>query len=133
MLDKEKLKQQLSEEEFHVTQEKGTEIPFENKYWNNSEKGSYGCRVCGQKLFESDNKLDPTNINWGLQGWPAFEKAIPGSINFVEDKSYGLDRTEAVCSQCGAHLGHYFENAEADSDMHFCVNSCSLDFKGENK
>ena len=129
-MDKDELKKKLTPEEYHVTQEKGTEAPFSGKFLNHNEKGSYVCKICGQVLFPSDTKLDSSKLDWGLQGWPAFDQAVPGSIEYREDTSYGLVRTEVVCSNCKAHLGHIFED-DTSTAKHICANSCSLDFKSE--
>lgn len=128
-MNKDELKKKLTDEEYHVTQEKGTEIPFQNKYWDSKEEGGYKCKVCGAMLFTSDKKLDTSTGPSGLQGWPAFDEAIPGSIKYQDDDSMGMHRTEVVCANCGAHLGHLFDDAHAPSGKHFCVNSCSLDFE----
>ncbi len=128
-MDKEELKSKLTKEEYHVTQEGGTEKPFDNKYWNNNEKGMYTCKVCGQTLFASDAKVDSSKGPIGLQGWPAFEDAIPGSVEYREDNSLGMKRTEVVCSKCKSHLGHLFDDHETKTNKHFCVNSCAIDFK----
>lgn len=128
MLDKEKLKQQLSEEEFHVTQEKGTEVPFSGKYVNHHEEGTYACKVCGAPLFASGTKFDSGT------GWPSFDQALPNAVVYHEDSSHGMNRTEVTCANCGSHLGHKFNDGPADTTgERFCMNSCSLDFKGENK
>lgn len=128
-MNKDELKNKLSEEEYYVTQEKGTEAPFSGKYVNHNEKGSYTCKICGQVLFASDTKMDSNSGPSGLQGWPAFDQAIPGSVEFKDDDSLGMRRTEVVCSKCGSHLGHLFDDNHAKTGKHFCVNSCSIDFK----
>ncbi len=127
-MDKDELKKKLTAEEYHVTQEKGTEVPFSGEYWNTKDAGTYACKVCGQELFSSDAKEDPSQAPLGLQGWPAFTDAIPGTVKFVDDNSYGMHRTEAVCSKCGAHLGHFFDIEETSTRKHFCANSASLCF-----
>lgn len=128
-MDKEELKSKLSAEEYHVTQEGGTEKPFDNKYWESSEIGMYACKVCGQTLFASDKKVDSSKGPIGLQGWPAFEDAIPGSVEYKEDNTIGMKRTEVVCSKCKSHLGHLFDDSDTKTNKHFCVNSCAIDFK----
>ena len=127
-MDLENRKKELSELERKVTQEKGTEPPFSGKHWNRNEKGGYACKVCGQILFSSDTKLDSSTGPVGLQGWPAFDEAIPGSVEFKDDNTDGMNRTEAVCSHCKSHLGHIFDD-DTKTGKHLCINSCSLDFK----
>lgn len=123
----EKLKK-LTPEEFEVTQKKGTEMPFQNEYWNKHEKGMYVCKVCGAQLFESDSKFDSGT------GWPSYDKAIPGAVDYVEDTAHGMSRVEVVCKNCGAHLGHVFDDGPQDTTgKRFCINSCSLSFDEEKK
>ena len=126
-------KKDFSPEEKYLMHEGGTERPFDNEYWNNFEQGKYSCRSCNQILFSSETKIDSTSAPCGLQGWPAFGDAIEGSISFKRDLRYGLDRTEALCSKCGIHLGHVFDDVEGKGTRHFCVNSCSLDFSDEDQ
>ncbi len=126
-MDKEDLKKKLSEEEYYVTQEKGTEAPFSGKYYKETRQGMYNCKVCGNPLFSSDTKYHSDLP--GLAGWPSFNDAIPGSVLFAEDNSGGMHRTEVVCAKCNSHLGHIFDDAEASTGKHFCVNSCALDLE----
>lgn len=124
-MDKEELKNRLTAEEYHVTQEKGTEAPFSGKYYNETAEGTYTCKVCGTPLFSSEAKYH-SDIP-GLAGWPSFDQAIPGSVEYVEDTSMGMNRTEVVCAKCKSHLGHIFDDSEAKTGKHFCMNSCALD------
>lgn len=132
-MNKEELKAKLTPEEFHVTQEKGTEAPFSGEYVNNHDKGSYMCKVCGAPLFASDTKFDSGT------GWPSFDQALPGAVNYITDTSHGMHRTEVTCAHCNAHLGHVFDDGPLDPSVgsgqatgkRFCMNSCSLDFKKE--
>lgn len=120
----EKIKKKLSKEQYQVLVEKGTERPFTGKLLNNKEKGTYTCGACGNKLFDSTVKFDSGT------GWPSFYDAIPNSVKFINDNSHGMSRTEVVCSKCGGHLGHVFEDGPEDkTGKRFCINSCSLDFK----
>jgi peptide-methionine (R)-S-oxide reductase len=122
-MDKEDLKKKLSEEEYYVTQEKGTERPFQNIYWDNHDKGLYVCKICGAELFDSLQKYDSGN------GWPSFDDAIPGSVKYHEDTSHGMSRVEVVCAVCGSHLGHVFDDGPSNTTgKRFCTNSASLSF-----
>lgn len=123
-VDQDELKQRLTPEEFEVTQKAGTEAPFTGQYWDEHADGSYTCKVCGQELFNSEYKFESGS------GWPSFDRAVPGSIVMKTDSSHGMERTEVVCSRCGAHLGHMFEDGPKDTTgQRFCINSASLDLK----
>lgn len=120
---------QLTEQEIEVTQHGGTEVPFQNEYWDNGAHGEYKCKVCGTVLFRSDVKLDSSQGPVGLRGWPAFADAIPGTVEYRDDMKLGYKRVEVVCAHCGAHLGHLFDDHETPTGKHYCINSCSLDFE----
>jgi peptide-methionine (R)-S-oxide reductase len=107
---------------FQVTREAATERPFSGKYEREWADGSYHCICCGAKLFDSATKFDA-----GC-GWPSFDKAVPGAIEEIRDTSHGMVRVETVCAQCGAHLGHVFEDGPTDTGLRYCMNSASLDF-----
>jgi len=124
-MNKDELKKKLTPEQYQVTQEKGTEAPFTGKFVNHHEKGMYTCVVCGKPLFPSDTKFESGT------GWPSFDKAIPGAVTFKEDNDHGMRRTEITCTNCGAHLGHVFDDGPTDTGKRYCTNSCSLDFKPE--
>lgn len=121
-------KKKLTPEQYHILREKGTEMPFTGKYLNHNEKGEYTCAACGARLFKSDSKYEsdiPT-----LLGWPSFAQAAASdAIEFREDDSYGMHRTEVLCKNCGGHLGHVFADDSSPSGQHFCVSSAALDFK----
>jgi len=123
-----KNKKELTTQEKEVLHDGGTERPFTGEYWDHSVLGKYACKTCGQILFESDTKLDSSRGPLGLQGWPAFDTAISESIIYRDDNSIGMHRTEVLCSKCGVHLGHLFNDTDTKTGKHFCINSCTLDF-----
>lgn len=124
-MDLDKRKKELSDLEYKVTQEKATEAPFTGELLNNKESGMYVCKVCGQNLFSSDAKFDSGT------GWPSFDKPENlENILLVDDNSHGMRRTEVQCKNCGAHLGHVFNDGPKETTgERYCINSCSLDFK----
>jgi peptide-methionine (R)-S-oxide reductase len=117
---------QLSPEEFRVTRLKGTERAFTGKYWNHHEQGTYACICCGAPLFSSEEKFDS-----GC-GWPSFfDAAAKENIHTSPDYSFGMIRTEIECSNCGAHLGHVFDDGPRPTGLRYCVNSASINFNPE--
>lgn len=126
-LSEEALRQRLSEEQFMVTQHAATERPFTGIYWDNTAPGTYSCVVCGTGLFSSSTKF-----NAGC-GWPSFWAASDESaVRFVEDYSHGMHRTEVVCANCGAHLGHVFPDGPPPTGDRYCMNSASMSFEPES-
>ncbi|MDB5260531.1 MAG: msrB [Candidatus Nomurabacteria bacterium] len=125
-MDIEERKKQLSDEEKKVLLEGGTETPFTGALLNEKREGRFLCKVCGTPLFSSDTKFDSGT------GWPSFDIALPGAIEYVDDTKLGMKRTEARCALCHSHLGHVFDDGPTETGKRYCMNSVCLDFE-ENK
>lgn len=119
-------KDKLSDQEYYVLRQKGTERPFTGEYWNTFEDGTYECAACGNPLFASDTKFESDC------GWPSFDQAIKGSVIYKEDLTHGMKRVEVLCANCNGHLGHIFEDGPKDTTgERFCINSVSVKLKKE--
>ena len=116
---------ELSDELRKVARGGGTEAPFTGKYWDNHEKGMYKCAICGNELFSSKTKFDSGT------GWPSFtDPANLENIELKSDMTHGVSRTEVLCKNCGAHLGHVFQDGPKEKGgQRYCINSVCLDLE----
>lgn len=121
-LTEQQWRERLTEEQFRITRQKGTERPFTGPLLHNKETGCYHCICCEAPLFESEAKFDS-----GC-GWPSFSRALTNQVKYQQDLSHGMRRTEILCAQCDAHLGHVFDDGPLPEGQRYCVNSVSLVF-----
>lgn len=116
-------KEILTPEQYYILRQKGTDMPGEGGYTKHFEKGTYHCAACDAQLFESGTKYE------SHCGWPSFDDAIEGAVEYSLDKSHGMIRTEIICTKCGGHLGHVFDDGPKDTTgKRYCVNTTSLRF-----
>ena len=122
----EEWKETLTKEQYEVLRAKGTEAPFSGSLLKEKRKGMYACVACGNPLFSSDVKFESGT------GWPSFTDALPDSVQYISDDSHGMKRTEVVCSKCGSHLGHVFDDGPAEKGgKRHCINSVCLELEAE--
>ncbi|CAK9304385.1 unnamed protein product [Gordionus sp. m RMFG-2023] len=130
-ISEEEFKKRLTPEEYEILRKKGTEKPFSGDFWNFSANGTYSCKACGAKLFNSESKFA------SQCGWPSFDQAIgaikdsnnpESAVIFQDDSTLGMKRTEVMCKKCGSHLGHIFDDGPTETGARYCINSKCLNF-----
>ena len=112
----------LNDEEYKILRQKATEVPFSGEYNDFFETGVYNCKACGQSIFSSSQKFASSC------GWPSFESTLDKATFAIPDFSHEMERTEIICSHCGSHLGHLFNDGPTQTGQRYCINSLSLEF-----
>jgi len=118
-------RERLTDDEYHILRERGTEPKFSGDYLDQKADGTYTCAGCGAELFDSDTKFDSGS------GWPSFYDVVDGAVELETDTRHGMRRTEVLCARCGGHLGHVFEDGPDPTGERYCINSVALDFESE--
>jgi peptide-methionine (R)-S-oxide reductase len=119
----EEWRRELTPEQYKILRKRGTERPFTGALLHNKDDGTYRCAGCGNPLFLSKDKFDSGS------GWPSFTHALPGSLEFLPDRTIGMERIEVRCSKCGGHLGHVFNDGPQPSGKRYCINSVGISFE----
>jgi peptide-methionine (R)-S-oxide reductase len=121
----EEWRERLTEEEYRILRERGTEPKVSGDFLDRSDDGTYTCAGCGAALFDADTKFDSGS------GWPSFYDAVEGAVTLETDTRHGMRRTEVLCARCGGHLGHVFEDGPEPTGERYCINSVALDFESD--
>jgi peptide-methionine (R)-S-oxide reductase len=124
-LTEDEWRDRLTEEEYHILRERGTEPKFSGDYLDRTADGTYTCAGCGASLFDAETKYSSGS------GWPSFYDALADAVVLERDTRHGMDRTEVSCARCGGHLGHVFDDGPDPTGERYCINSAALDFQAE--
>lgn len=122
-INEEELKKKLTPEEYAVLRQGATEAPFSGELLHADTDGTFRCKVCGTAIFDSSAKFDSGT------GWPSFDQALQGAVELKEDTTHGMHRTEVLCTTCGSHLGHVFDDGPTETGKRYCINSVCLDLE----